>query len=1191
MELYNPKGQLVKTMLPKESIHNFYTFIFSTDESALTGNWKARVLVGGLVFDKLIKIETVVPNRLKVNFDLGQDVLFMDQMPINAKFFSQWLHGADASFLDFDVKVNFRPRPTQFSKFQDYTFDDPARDFEGGEQDVYKGKLDKAGAAQFMLNLKVDKRSPGMLNASFVNRVFEEGGNFSIDRVTMPFHPYTSYVGIQTPKGDEARGMLLTDQQHIVKVATLDAQGNPVSRDKIEVNLYKISWKWWWDKSGESLAQFASASSTKSIQKGVISTKNGLGEWRFEVKYPSWGRYLIRACDPVSGHCTGKIVYIDWPGWAGRAREEKGVGATRLNFTADKKSYTVGEKAVIYLPKASQGRALVCLENGTEVIRQMWIETQKGENKFEIELKKEMCPNIYVHVSLIQPHSNKKSDHPIRLYGIIPLKIENPETRLEPVIETADEFEPEQKVRLAIKEKEGKAMTYTLAVVDEGLLGLTRFKTPDLRREFYKREALGVNTWDLFDDVAGAYGGELERILAIGGDEAVDESGPKKKRRFPPVVIFKGPFYLSEGQTASHDILLPSYIGEVRIMVVAGHAGAYGSVAKSVPVRQDLMILSNIPRVVRPHEELHVPVSIFVMNPSFKGIQIGLETDGMFEALDEQKKIIQFSQPGDKLALFKLKSKSKVGKGKLLVRAECAGVVAQEETFISIIPPNPKTMRVSKGEIKSGQSWESSITPYGLLNTNRVSIEVSSIPPLNLEKRLNYLINYPHGCLEQTVSRSFPQIYLPWLVKLNPRQKEKVELHIKTAIEKLRNFQVSSGGFCFWPSGSQKADNWATNYTGHFLLEASKYGYHVPSAMLSNWAKYQKNMANSWTAGNLSGRLTQAFRLYTLALSRQPDLGAMNRLRELKDLQPSVATQLAAAFYIVGQKEAAEDLIKNVKISVSSRREYSGTFGSPLRNKALILMALLHLGKSQAAESLVKEIGDTLGGKKWLSTQETAYALMALASYYHLDSSKQGFVFSLAWAKRKPKTIKSETPLSRFELEDFPAKGSSVKVTNMSKQNLYTTIFNEGIPPAGEEEKSANRITLSINYYDLNNQSLNIDRLAQGKDFIAEVNISNPTAATYDNVVLIHIFPSGWQIHNPRFDTEKFYNAVSDYQDIRDDRIFTYFNLKGKGKKTFRVLLNASFRGKYYLPGVIVEVMYDADIHAKEKGKWVEVTE
>jgi uncharacterized protein YfaS (alpha-2-macroglobulin family) len=280
----------------------------------------------------------------------------------------------------------------------------------------------------------------------------------------------------------------------------------------------------------------------------------------------------------------------------------------------------------------------------------MWVSTVKGENRFEIPLTAAMSPNVYVHVTLLQPHRDKTSDAPIRLYGVIPILVEDPGTRLEPVLKVADEIRPKEKFKVEVRESGGRPMTYTLAVVDEGLLGLTRFQTPDLRKGFYSREALGVQTWDLFDAVAEAYGAEMARILAIGGDESADSMDKAKQpRRFPPVVLFEGPFDLKAGGIGVHELMMPQYFGAVRVMVVAGRGGAFGSAEKSVPVRRDLMTLATLPRVARPGEDIVMPVTVFVTKPDVKEVTVSVETNGLFEIVGERTKTVAFARPGDEI--------------------------------------------------------------------------------------------------------------------------------------------------------------------------------------------------------------------------------------------------------------------------------------------------------------------------------------------------------------------------------------------------------------------------------------------------------------------------------------------------------------------------------------------------------------
>ncbi|MCX6556445.1 MAG: MG2 domain-containing protein [Candidatus Aminicenantes bacterium] len=1187
LELYNPKDQLIQTLKPTKSFDTFYCFCIETDEAALTGNWKARVTIGGMAFEQKLKIETVVPNRLKIAFNPGAQKLLAGEA-YTGSISSQWLHGAPAANLKFDVTVKFSPRPTRFDRWPDFVFDDPAREFTAAEQSLASGELNEKGDASFPVTLEIEEAAPGMMDATFVSRVFEAGGDFSSDALTLPFHPYTSYVGIKPPKGDAARNMLLTDQDHVLQIITVDPDGKPASRSKLEVSLYKVEWKWWWDKSGDSLAQYASNSSHDRILQGTVSTKDGVGEWKFQVKYPAWGRYLVRVVDPESGHATGKIIFIDWPGWAGRAREESGAGATRLNFSADKERYLVGEKAVIFLPTAPQGQALVSLENGSSVLRQMWVSTKEGENRFEIELDENMTPNIYVHVLLLQPHSGKKSDTPIRLYGVIPILVDNPATRLEPQLKVAAELKPQEEFKVSVNEKDGRPMTYTLAVVDEGLLGLTRYSAPDLRQRFYNREALGILTWDLFDDVAEAYGAELSRLLALGGGEEGEGAGKEKKpRRFPPVVMFAGPFALERGKTAEHTLTMPQYIGAVRVMVVAGRDGAYGSAEKSVPVRQDLMILPTLPRVIRPDEVFDLPVSVFVSNPDIRSVQVSLTTSDLFLATPPTAKTVNFSAPGDKIVTFRINATSALGQGSVRIQASSGSRRAESEIHISVIAANPKLIESSRMEIPPGQTREIQVTSIGIKGTNEVALEASTLPPFQLQKRLQFLIHYPHGCLEQTLSTAFPQLYLKLLLKLSAEEQKQVEKHINVAIEKLRGFQTSSGGFSYWP-GENDVHEWTSSYAGYFLLEAARLGFHVPGAMMEQWKKFQKSLANSWTEGDMQSRLNQADRLYTLALARDPDLGAMNRLREMRGLDSVATILLAGAFQASGQADAAEDLLKNCQWQVADYHDDRNTFGSALRDKAIVIRTLVEMGKADRAKKMVEEIARELGRDTWYSTQETAYSLMALAVYYG-GSPANPFRFKMAWDKESGEEIVATVPFFQKLVSPFTAAERKLTVSNPGQNPLYLTIYKSGVVPAGREKAAESNIGFHVEYLNMAGEPLPMERLAQGSDFQVRISVSNLTQNNLSNLALTHMVPAGCQIANPRLIEGEPARNYFDYQDVRDDRIYTYLALNGGAKKTITVVLNASYSGKFYLPGIAIESMYDSAVHANSTGKWLEI--
>ena len=338
-----------------------------------------------------------------------------------------------------------------------------------------------------------------MLNATFTTRVFEPGGDASIYTQTIPFSPFTSYVGINLnqPKGK----YIETDKDHVFDIVTVNTQGQLVNRTNLEYKIYRIGWSWWWENSGESFGTYINNSSITPVASGNLQTRGGKASFKFRVDYPSWGRYLVYVKDKESGHATGGTVYIDWPEWRGRSSKTDPSGIKMLAFSLNKDSYEIGETATAIIPAAAGGRALVSIENGSTVLRQEWIEVSNGgDTKYTFKITPEMTPNVYLHISLLQPHAQTVNDLPIRMYGVVPVFVTNSQTVLQPQIQMPEVLRPETNFNVTVSEKSGKPMTYTLAIVDDGLLDLTNFKTPDPWNDFYSREALGIRTWDMYDN-------------------------------------------------------------------------------------------------------------------------------------------------------------------------------------------------------------------------------------------------------------------------------------------------------------------------------------------------------------------------------------------------------------------------------------------------------------------------------------------------------------------------------------------------------------------------------------------------------------------------------------------------------------------------------------------------------------------
>ncbi|MES2589144.1 MAG: MG2 domain-containing protein [Bacteroidota bacterium] len=1194
-ELFNPNGQVVYKTTKTKNLNGLYDFHCKTSDEAPTGNYTAEVKVGNKSFTKILKIESVKPNRLKIELDMDENSMLDSVTTLSSK----WLHGALAKNLRASVNVKVSRGNTKFDKFKNYEFDSPIRDYVSEEENVFNGTLNDKGEAKIKTKLQIGKNAPGMLRATFITKVFEKGGDFSIDRMTVKYSPFRTYIGLDAPEfADKQQESYETDKNYKFNVVSINEKQNFVSAKELNVKIYKISWRWWYEKDQEDFANYISRSGTIVVKDTLISTENGKGTFNFKINYPDYGRYIVTVTDVNGKHQTGKIISVDWPAW-NRANRGNNENANMLQFSTDKEKYQTGEQIKLSFPSPSNGRALVSIENRSKVLKKFWIETQKGETTYSIEATKEMAPNAYIHVTLLQAHIGTKNDLPIRMYGVLPLLVDNPNTHLYPEISCAEVFKPETTANIKVSEKNGKRMTYTLAIVDDGLLDLTRFQTPAPWDAFYAKEALGVKTWDMYDDVIGAYAGKLNKLLSIGGDGEIAPGKGAKANRFKPMVRHIGPFVLEAGQSKTHQVEIPNYVGSVRVMVVAQDEGAYGNVEKTVSVKKALMILPSLPRVLGPSEEIYLPVNVFAMEKHIKDVKISIEVNGLLTNIGNKVESLSFSEIGDDIVNFKLKVADRIGIAKIKIIATSGNETAIDEIEVDVRPSNPVVYDVENKTIESGKELNGELAFTGLMGTNLSTVEVSSIPALGLEKRLSYLIEYPHGCIEQTTSGAFPQLFVSNLMHVSEKEQASISKNIKAAIRRIQLFQRSSGGFSYWPGESDESE-WGTNYAGHFLLESEKQGYSLPSSLKDRWIKYQQKQAKNWSSSSNfythshakeSHELVQAYRLYTLALSNNPELGAMNRLREETDLSQIAKWRLAGAYLLAGQEEVAAKLIFNLPATAPPYKEMSYTYGSDKRDKAMILEVLSLFKNTAKGQKVADELSGQLNNNSWMSTQETAYSLLAIASFYGvkgISSSKMEFSYSLNGQKEVQKSGESKLVKLTFTENDYSSK-AKLKLKNNGKTKLFVKITNQGIPLIGDEKNQANNLNLKVLYKDSQGNDIDVTKIKQGNEFFAEVTVTNPgKKGFYKEMVINQIFPSGWEIHNSRMDESSDKNEAR-YQDIRDDRVYTYYDIPANSSKKFKIRLNASYLGKFYLPSVYSEAMYDHGINAKVGGKWVEV--
>ncbi len=1189
-EQWNPQGDIpVKIKLTMPNGKEFATMrkilneqgsteaAFTPPPATMTGTYTVQVYSGNdiLLNSYEISVEEFMPDRMKVNLTINKED-FKPGEEVIADIQADNLFGTPAAGRNYQFELNMSKITFTADKYQGYDFS-TRNDFHFSA-DMSEGKTGEKGYAIYTYELGKDLIDAGLLKGTIMATVFDETGR--------PVHRYSNFKVYTQPVfvGIKCDEYYVTSRQPVtLGFIALDKASIPQNQD-VQVVTIKKEWHTVIQQNGNSY-RYVSQSEDRVLSRQSLKITGA--NTRFTFTPQQSGEYEVRVFIGNSNNYVSKTLYAyGWNDTQYTSFEVDNEG--NVDIKADKKEYHIGESVNVLFTTPFEGRMLVTLERD-HVLKYYYVETKNKSASISFKAEDDHLPNVYVTATLFRPMDG--SDMPLTVaHGFSSVTVSNKSNTIPVNVSVAEKSRSKTTQTINIKTAPGAYVT--IAAVDEGILQVKNFATPDPYNYFYQKIALAVNSYDIYPWLLP----EIKTTLSSTGGDGADNSklrmNPMFVNRIKNVSFWSGIVQADGSGNVKYNIDIPQFSGDIRVMAVAYKDKAFGSGGKHLKVADPIVISTALPRFLSPKDEVVMPISMSNTTNKAASATVTVKISGPLGVKGEETQKVEIPANREQRAVFNIIAQPSIGAAKVTVTVRAMGESFVNETDISIRPP--ASLQKMTGSGFAAQNTNTSI-PF---KSNFISSSVSGkfvigkSPLTQFSKHLDDLVRYPYGCVEQTTSAAFPQLYYADLVKsmngitdkeLNPAY------NVQQAINKLQAMQQSDGGLSYWPQGGYESW-WGSVYASHFLYEAKKAGYDVNANTLDRLQQYMKyKLAKKETMTfyyntNMKKEVVPEevpYSLYVLSLSGQPQQSGMNYYKAHPELLTLDGRYLlAAAYALAGQPSQSREVLPPAFTGEIPNHCFTGSFYSYIRDEALSLNVLLDIDPNNKQVGIMaKQLSDMLAKERYLSTQENVFSILALGKI----ARQANKTTATAGVTANGKTIgnTSGDPLT-INMKTYANDDIAVQVKGNGGYYYFWEI--DGITSDGSYKEEDSYMQVRRTFFDRDGHQISGNNFRQNDLIVVRISIETQYDKPIDNVAITDMLPAGFEIENTRLSEMPAMKWITeesqpDYRDIRDDRI-NMFTSVGRKRKDYYYMVRAVSPGTYQLGPVQADAMYDGNYHS-----------
>jgi hypothetical protein len=1168
-----PSGKELQTYKNVLNAQGAFETAIPLTASAVTGSYTFQVLTGNdiLLASKNIMVEEFMPDRIKVDLKTDKE----DYRPLDkvgASFNATNYFGPPAANRNYEVNFSLEKNSFSSKEFDDYNFNvsKSAEYFSTVRNGITAGN----GNGFESFEIPAEYNETGLLQGRILTTVFDETGR-PVNRAKA-FNVYTQdvFYGVKT-----SNDFFSTKQTIKIPVVAVDKNGKALSSQNANVKIIRRKWETILQKSDGQL-KYVSQKKEEIIDNKNINIRGKDAYYTFVAQES--GDYEFRIAAPNSESYVSYYFYAYGYGDTYATSFEVN-NEGKIDITLDKDKYETGNNAKVLLTLPFDGKILVTVERD-KVLDHFYLESDNKTASFNLKLEDKHVPNVYISATLIKPNVNDGMPLTVA-YGFAPVLVENPDNKIPIEIICATETRSKTKQTIQIKSKANTELT--IAVVDEGILALKDQKSPNPYNYFYAKRALEVDMYNIYPYL-------FPEVTSLGGgfDDISKRVNPLTNKRVNLVSVWSGIIHTNAFGNAEFSFNIPQFSGSLRVMAVAYDDRKFGAADKNIKVADPIVISAGLPRFVSPNDELTVPVTISNTTKNKTQAVVTVQSEGVLQNKINGAVSTDIEPNSERQLDFGILTKNMTGEGKVIITVNAMNEKFTDTTYITARPNATFQKFSGSGNIVAGNKNTISFNASVPMLSSSKKLIISNSPLVQFGKNLSYLVNYPYGCVEQTVSTAFPQLYYSDMAKnLNgssATNKNAVN-NVQAAIDKLQSMQLSNGALSYWQGGGYESW-WGTIYAAHFLIEAQKAGYNVNQNALSKMYSYMSSRLKTkelefmyFSDGSKKEVIKSEvpYSLYVLALADEAKTSTLNYYKS----NPELLTQsgrylIASAFALSGDKKKFYQMLPKGFVNEKTEPSFGGNFYSDFRDMALVLNTLLESDpQNSQINYMAKQVAQTLLSRPYLNTQENVYGFLAMGKIAR--AANKGNVTADVIANGK--VIAKFDGKTDLVISNNMIANNAVNINTSGSGKLFYFWETEGIPTVGLNKEEDNFLEVRRTYKDRNGNAYN-NAFYQNDLVVVEIAIRSTNGLEVPNVAITDLLPAGFEIENarlteiPQIDWIK--NAAQpEYKDVRDDRMNLIVTAKPAIQKYY-YLTRAVSLGTFNVGAVGADAMYRGEYHS-----------